>query len=537
MKRLRKILLLCGVLTALLCASVRAEDTLYAANGGNLHFDKANGTIMDCDESVIRVVIPAEIKGVAVTAIGDEAFANCKLLTGVKIPEGVMSIGNGAFRNCVSMESAEIPGGLTAIGNEAFAGCRTLSGVTLPDGLTSIGERAFQGCRSVEAFRIPQSVRRIGDGAFLDCDKLERIDAQGENADYSSVDGVLFNGAQTRLLRYPPAKPDASYTVPYDVTYVAEWAFSGCANLKTVAVSATVITIEDGAFWGCGNLTGVSLPKSLTSIGSGAFRDCGSLTEIAIPERVTVIRDGTFSGCVKLREASIPQGVELIRANAFEDCRVLERVEIPNRVTSIGDSAFRGCAGLTEIEIPNGALSVGENAFQNCAKLTFVELPVSVGAIGWDAFADCANLRDVYYAGSQAQWGGIPELAHTGLLSDAVAIHYDSAGPDAPEVKFTSGPLVGKLLLKASDLRGLKEVNVPLTTNAETPLEVTVMTPFYDADGRLVGIGMGAGSVDSATNSVKVSVTDDVSRATDVKLMIFGAKKPLAATFRYHIQA
>ena len=45
-------------------------DVAYAVERGNIYFDKAKGTITDCDESVTKASIPAEIDGVAVTSIG-----------------------------------------------------------------------------------------------------------------------------------------------------------------------------------------------------------------------------------------------------------------------------------------------------------------------------------------------------------------------------------------------------------------------------------------------------------------------------------
>lgn len=531
-----RILLLCVALTVLLCASARAEDTLYAANGGNLHFDQANGTIMDCDETVTKVVIPAEIKGVTVSAIGDEAFSDCKKLTSVKIPDGVTAIGNGAFRNCVSMTGAEIPDSLIRIGNEAFSGCRSLSAAKIPEGVTSIGERAFQGCRSVKSVTIPQSVRVIGNGAFLDCDRLNSIDVTSGNAFYSGTAGVLFSADRTRLIRYPQAKPDTSYTLPYGVSYIGERAFQGC-NLTEVRIPSSVVTLEDGAFENCAALESVNLPENVTSVGVGAFFGNQSLKAVTIPEGVTVVRDGIFSGCIALREVSLPNSVLFIRSNAFENCRALEQVEIPNRVTSIGDSAFRNCASLTELELPNGVQLIGESAFENCADLTAVEFPASVRSIGWDAFKDCGSLRNVYYAGSEAQWEAIEELSHSGLISGAITIHYDSAGPEAPEVKLTSGPLAGKQILRAADLNGLKEVTVPLTTDAETPLEITVLTPFYSAEGRFVGMGAQTETIDKDTASVTVPLADNVSGASDMKILLCGGKRPLSASLRYHIPA
>ena len=46
------------------------------------------------------LVIPAEIEGYVVTAIGDEAFYNCTGLTSVTIPSSVTAIGFSAFGAC-----------------------------------------------------------------------------------------------------------------------------------------------------------------------------------------------------------------------------------------------------------------------------------------------------------------------------------------------------------------------------------------------------------------------------------------------------
>ena len=51
----------------------------------------------------------------------------------------------------------------------AFADCKSLVEVVIPDSVTSIGYWAFEGCRSLNDIIIPDSVNSIGDGAFEDC--------------------------------------------------------------------------------------------------------------------------------------------------------------------------------------------------------------------------------------------------------------------------------------------------------------------------------------------------------------------------------
>ena len=71
-------------------------DIPYAVEGGNIYFDKATGTITDCDETATKADIPAEIDGVAVTTIGYRALEYCAYLTSVTIPNSVTTIGGHA---------------------------------------------------------------------------------------------------------------------------------------------------------------------------------------------------------------------------------------------------------------------------------------------------------------------------------------------------------------------------------------------------------------------------------------------------------
>lgn len=59
--------------------------------------------------------------------IGDYAFAGCTGIKSVSIPDEVLSIGNHAFDGCSALSSVFIWGDDTAIGEDAFANCPMLS--------------------------------------------------------------------------------------------------------------------------------------------------------------------------------------------------------------------------------------------------------------------------------------------------------------------------------------------------------------------------------------------------------------------------
>jgi hypothetical protein len=65
-------------------------------------------------------------------------------LTGIDIPNGVISIGNDAFFICNDLTgTVTIPETVTSIGSQAFALCSKLSGINCNIPLTSINASAF----------------------------------------------------------------------------------------------------------------------------------------------------------------------------------------------------------------------------------------------------------------------------------------------------------------------------------------------------------------------------------------------------------
>ncbi len=229
----------------------------YAVTGGNITFDKATGTITDCDTSVTEANIPSKIGGVTVTSIGIWAFDWCESLTSVTIPNSVTSIGQEAFRLCSSLTSIRIPDSVTSIGEHAFSQCSNLTNITIPNSVTNIGDAAFAYCRSLASVTIPDSVTSIGGNAFSGCTSLKSINVVDANTAYCSVNGVLFNKDKIELTIYPGGKTEASYTIPNSVTSIGDSAFSRCTNLKSVAI-----------------------PDSVKSIGKYAFYDCTSMTDV-----------------------------------------------------------------------------------------------------------------------------------------------------------------------------------------------------------------------------------------------------------------
>ena len=78
--------------------------------------------------------------------------------------------------------------------------------------------------RRAGTYVIPNSVTNIGYPSFRGCTSLTSIEVGALNSDYSSVEGVLFNKAQSTLVAYPGGKA-RTYTIPAGVISVGRNAF------------------------------------------------------------------------------------------------------------------------------------------------------------------------------------------------------------------------------------------------------------------------------------------------------------------------
>ena len=301
----------------------------------------------------------------SVTLIGTEAFRSCSNLTSITSPDSVTSIGNTAFYQCKSLESIAFPDSVSSIGDSAFSGCESLTSVTIPNSVTSIGESVFVRCSSLTSFY----------GKYASSDNRCLI-----------IDGVLNSCAHAGL---------TTYTIPYGVTSIGEYAFWDCGNLTSVTIPDGVKTIGNYAFSDCGNLTSVTIPDSVKTIEVAAFSGCINLNSISIPEGVIYIRALTFAYCNKLTNVIIPESIKYIDESAFKNCYKLTSVTIPDGVTYIGNYAFFNCSSLTRITIPNNVTYIGISAFAGCKNFTSITIPGSVTSIGSYTFQNCDSLTSV----------------------------------------------------------------------------------------------------------------------------------------------
>jgi hypothetical protein len=444
----------------------RSTNILIQCGGGkvgsytvpNSVTNLGDGAFYQCAK-LTGITLPEGLTGI----LGGE-FAYCSSLTGITVPNSVINLGWAAFYACTNLANVIIGTNTTSIEDDAFYDCSSLTGVLIPNSVTNIGSQAFYDCSSLTNVMIPEGVINIGSEAFADSFSLTDITVDALNPAYGSLDGVLFDKNQTRLIQYPGGKA-GSCTVPNSVTSIETNAFMLCATITNITFGNSVTNIGSQAFESCPNLSSVAFPNSVVSIGLAAFESCSSLTNVMIGNSVTRIDNFAFFECSSLTAITVdalnpayssaagvlfnqnqttliqyPGGetgsytisnhVTRIGSYAFGRC-LLANVTIPDSVTNIGNYAFAYCKSLTNITIGNGVNSIGSGAFEGCG-LTHVTIPDSVARIGYEAFAYCPSLTNIMIGNSVTIIGSD---AFAGLLNLKTALFKGNA-PNADSSVF-----------------------------------------------------------------------------------------------------
>jgi len=363
-------------------------------------------------------------EGSILTSLNNYAFYQCTNLTSITVPDTVTIIGNQAFQECSALTTVSITSNssLTSIGDYAFYKCNNLTSILIPDGVTSLGDNAFNFTSSLstvsismnsslttigsETFKychitsvnIPSGVTTIGKDAFYDCSELTAFTVAEDNANYSSLDGVLFNKDKTVLIWFAQMSTQY-YTVPDGVTTIKNEAFARCENILEVTISDSVTSIGFDAFDQCTNITkmNISTNSALTTWGGQSFFYCCQLTSIYIPAGVTSLNGTTFEFCYNLKSVNFAPNSTLtsLGFSDFMNCGQLTNITIPDSVSTLGSDLFCNDSRLVNVNIsPTSSLTtLQDGVFNSCSALTSLILPSGVTSISTNVFYRCTNFN------------------------------------------------------------------------------------------------------------------------------------------------
>ncbi len=167
---------------------------------------------------------------------------------------------------------------LQEIDEKAFAYCSSLQKVVFNSNLRSIKENAFYKCENLTGtIQLPALLNDIHATAFAKT-KVDTFRIDESNEQFASVDGVLMDKAQKKILLVPGSWTE--YTFPDDITTIGTYAFKNSKLQGKITLPPHVSVIEQGAFEGCESVTDLTLNAELTRIDNYGFWFCSGLQSI-----------------------------------------------------------------------------------------------------------------------------------------------------------------------------------------------------------------------------------------------------------------
>ena len=271
--------------------------------------------------SVSELMIPSNIAGFPVVAIGDYAFEGCGNLTSVTIPDSVKTIGEYAFFCCTNLTQINIGSGVKTIGDYAFSNCLALTQVTIPDNVTKLGAYAFEWCPNLMSITLGDGLTTVGKNVFANSPSLWHILYQGSQSKWSKLSvstkaTVHYNATGDEI------EPCEEYTCTtkaiykcntcnkrfLDKNFEGEHSFSEGKCTVCGASETFAYTVSDAGL----TITSYEAEEPLAvipevldgvtviAIAENAFADRADVTCVAIPATVKTIGRDAFAGCTEL---------------------------------------------------------------------------------------------------------------------------------------------------------------------------------------------------------------------------------------------
>jgi hypothetical protein len=204
----------------------------------------------------------------------------------------------------------------------------------------------------------------------------------------------------------------------------------GCIALERVVLPDSVKSLEGninkGVFQNCKSLKYLELSDSLRELPSYLVSGCSKLERLIIKGSLTTCTHILGSGkhnklCIEFLKMSVSDfinirtlggfvgkedGAKKVKFTDFEFDSDADVLDIPGVMKNIPYDFFRS-TGNREIRIEEGVESIDAFAFDDTNNTETIYWPKSLNSISWCSFCRARKIRNIYYAGTKADWSKI----------------------------------------------------------------------------------------------------------------------------------
>lgn len=355
--------------------------------------------------------------------IGDYAFAGSNILD-LPCIDSIKHIGYRAFQSS-KLNTVYYPK-IANVLPEAFAGCKDLKEVYIPEGVTNIGDYAFEGCEMLSRVDLPTQLGVCANKInFINCPNLIFYISSEYNETeliYNNVPYFIIKDDEEPLIY---TENDIKYYILNDeaILMYCNREKSGDLIIPERVCGYPVTKINDAAFRDCKEIYNVTLPDTISYLGESAFKGCLGLENINIPKNVTQISHMCFCECISLKEIHFSDLLKCIGDYAFRGTGITEITDFAN-VEQIGYGAFE-YSSLEKLVYPAG-VDVKRMAFNGCEKLNDLVIQEGVTELPYCVFAGCDSLSKIIIPKTVMSIGksALPYNAALGVYSNSIGEKY-----------------------------------------------------------------------------------------------------------------
>lgn len=237
--------------------------------------------------------------------LGKHSFYLCDNLKEVVIPSSIIKLENNPFSGCTKInlinkseyyhiddsviydkDYSSVIGCLNSINTD----CLVLKDVK------RICRNSFWNCKGIKKIVLPETLESIGYNPFVSCSNIE---FESSSKNYVVYNKALYTTDKSKLVCYPAKYAIGDIHLPDEVITLERGAFSGCDKMTNIHLH-NVSIISKTCFTNCNSLEKVYCSDLVTYIGEWAFAHCTNLKELSVYKDCFIDNNATLNSNVKL---------------------------------------------------------------------------------------------------------------------------------------------------------------------------------------------------------------------------------------------